>query len=594
MWASPDERSGIGFRICYHHAIGILRFSIQVGACLPDPKDDQIPLDAAAGKPLGSSEGAAQESAAEPSYPKAVGDGGAEANDGPGGGEGGGGQGGGKGGDGTSPETNGLTMKGLSEALTRVGGFAGLFGLLGLLAAAFCLWFAAVDPVEFADKSEPDCRKDPSIIQALKSTGPANVKSKARDEAGELRIVEVWPRMADINGHLCTVVAGAASLSAENELDNQAISLKEAFDDAMVTYTKARNTPNEAEALAALQKARSDRDVAFAAAAAPPPPVDMQVYLDGQKAPFPAVVARRQASPQLIRFQLKAPDDYNADGAEFWRNLFAGVGISWSMDKIGRKDLVLGLSRSAEATTIPDANADDQPVTIAVFGADALLAGLMAMLFFTISFFLFARRTTILRENRLTVGARRAMLDEALKSEQAAGIGGPASPGKAAKDAFDAKYANYSDHDAIGPYSLGVTQMAVWFFLVVAAFLFITMTIGQFRNLLTEDILILLGISGVTGLASFQINAANVREEMVSNGFVTDILSTSANGAPQLQLQRLQAVAWTLILGGIFLWIAFTGFRFTKFDTSLLLLMGIAQSLYIGFKLQDAQAKNSL
>ncbi|WP_287188468.1 hypothetical protein, partial [Mesorhizobium sp.] len=69
----------------------------------------------------------------------------------------------------------------------------------------------------------------------------------------------------------------------------------------------------------------------------------------------------------------------------------------------------------------------------------------------------------------------------------------------------------------------------------------------------------------------------------VSRGFVQDVLSTE--GGPQMQ--RLQSVAWTIILGGIFVWIAVRDYRFPTFDVNLLLLMGIAQSLYIGFKFQE-------
>jgi hypothetical protein len=43
-------------------------------------------------------------------------------------------------------------------------------------------------------------------------------------------------------------------------------------------------------------------------------------------------------------------------------------------------------------------------------------------------------------------------------------------------------------------------------------------------------------------------------------------------------------VAWTLILAAIFVWNAVWNFVFVDFDTNLLLLMGIANAMYLGFK----------
>ncbi|MER8394950.1 hypothetical protein NKH10_24040 [Mesorhizobium sp. M1340] len=135
---------------------------------------------------------------------------------------------------------------------------------------------------------------------------------------------------------------------------------------------------------------------------------------------------------------------------------------------------------------------------------------------------------------------------------------------------------------AVGPYSLGRTQMAFWLFLVVAGYVFIAMSFDLYYGLLTNEILWLLGISGATGLGSVLINAGTA-EGRTSRGFVNDVLSV--DGAPQLQ--RIQAVAWTLILGALFVWTAARDFRLPKFDPTLLLLMGLVSGLYLGFKAQE-------
>ncbi|MBX5173718.1 hypothetical protein HJB84_28390 [Rhizobium sp. NZLR1b] len=135
---------------------------------------------------------------------------------------------------------------------------------------------------------------------------------------------------------------------------------------------------------------------------------------------------------------------------------------------------------------------------------------------------------------------------------------------------------------ATGPYSLGRTQMAFWLFLVIAGYIFIAMSFDLYYGLLSNEILWLLGISGATGLGSVLINAGTA-EGRTSRGFVSDVLSV--DGAPQLQ--RIQAIAWTLILGALFVWTVARNFRLPVFDPTLLLLMGLVSGLYLGFKAQE-------
>lgn len=47
------------------------------------------------------------------------------------------------------------------------------------------------------------------------------------------------------------------------------------------------------------------------------------------------------------------------------------------------------------------------------------------------------------------------------------------------------------------------------------------------------------------------------------------------------------ATTWTLILAGLFVWIAFFKLHLPEFDTNLLLLLGISQGIYVGFKIQE-------
>lgn len=250
------------------------------------------------------------------------------------------------------------------------------------------------------------------------------------------------------------------------------------------------------------------------------------------------------------------------------------------------------------------------------------MPGGLALVLFAVSFILYARRTTLLRDNNWTVKTRMEFLTQekakadkkvtnrkteandanikltqnpqdttAVEAKQAGDVALAEAEKKAdkANKALTAWQTQRTVHKMegddtpVGPYSLGRTQMAVWFFLVIVGFIFIGMSLGQYQNLVTEGTLVLLGISSLTGLAAIQITGDKAADRTHRN-FFRDILG---NDAGELQLQRIQSVAWTLVLGPIFVWTAYYDFRFVSFDTNLLPLMGIAQSFYIGFKFQE-------
>jgi hypothetical protein len=109
-------------------------------------------------------------------------------------------------------------------------------------------------------------------------------------------------------------------------------------------------------------------------------------------------------------------------------------------------------------------------------------------------------------------------------------------------------------------------------------------------------VLVLLGINGATGLAAIVIDkpkpaaplaqgaqAVAAPAARTSLGFIEDLICDS-EGA---KLQRLQMVIWTCVLAVIFVWNVVGNFVFADFDTNLLLLMGIASSTYLGFKMQE-------
>jgi hypothetical protein len=186
---------------------------------------------------------------------------------------------------------------------------------------------------------------------------------------------------------------------------------------------------------------------------------------------------------------------------------------------------------------------------------------------------------------------------------------------------------------ATGPYSLGKSQMAVWGLIVAACFAGVWILTWRMERI-PPQVLILLGISGSTALASLLIgstkksklmdqlqqsqvevislNAQHAREvAAAANGTAPPLpppqlaLAQSQVAAIQAQLSpmstgsfwldicsngdgisfhRLQVVIWTLILATIFVWSVCHEISMPEFSETLLYLMGISNGTYLGFK----------
>ena len=132
------------------------------------------------------------------------------------------------------------------------------------------------------------------------------------------------------------------------------------------------------------------------------------------------------------------------------------------------------------------------------------------------------------------------------------------------------------------PFSLARVQFAWWLFLVIGGYLYVWLVTGQFIGVVTAGVLALMGISGASGLAAQMIDPTPNTE--ASQGFLRDIMSETVSGKRTFVLQRVQMAAWTLILGVIFLWTTLTSFSFPNFDANLLVLAGIVNGVYLGFK----------
>ena len=283
------------------------------------------------------------------------------------------------------------------------------------------------------------------------------------------------------------------------------------------------------------------------------PAVGVNLYLN-EAATKLSAKAEAAPGPQLLIYEFGEHTDASSDEGKFWRSLLAGKTMN------GVMPLSVGVSKSQSSA--PSALAPGN-IDLIVYKTRILAVGGVAMLVLLVAFVVFAANSTVLRDT--------ADFDP---------VTGPT-----------------------GTYSLGRTQMALWLVLSVAAFIFLWLTLGFYLHVITSAVLVLLGINGATGLAAIVIDkpksaapapaapgappAAVAPVAAVpartSLGFIEDLIC-DAEGA---KLQRLQMVIWTCVLAVIFVWNVVGNFVFADFDTNLLLLMGIASSTYLGFKMQE-------
>lgn len=192
--------------------------------------------------------------------------------------------------------------------------------------------------------------------------------------------------------------------------------------------------------------------------------------------------------------------------------------------------------------------------------------------------------------------------------------------------------------DGKSPLSLARAQMAFWFFLVAASYVFLFL-VTRDANTLTPSVLVLIGISAATAVGSAMIgqdpaqdrnfNRPKLSDPTDDHGAIQELkrhalrqqeeLSTApadevSKRQDQLDLtdrqirffgrrafnrglfdllgddgnisfHRFQIAVWTLVLGVVFLMRVYEELAMPDFSTTLLGLMGISSGAYVGYKL---------
>ncbi len=170
-------------------------------------------------------------------------------------------------------------------------------------------------------------------------------------------------------------------------------------------------------------------------------------------------------------------------------------------------------------------------------------------------------------------GDERSIREELPKKEPRSGI---------------AKFFLGSKEEYRNPFSLSISQLAFWTFLIFSAYLIIYGITGDYTNILTGQSLVLLGINSVTAFGTSLIDGHGNEKgrkgsQGISEGFFTDILS-DING---VNFHRFQTFIWTVGIGLFFVWEVIKNLAMPEFDDTLLTLQGISAATYLGLRGQE-------
>ena len=262
------------------------------------------------------------------------------------------------------------------------------------------------------------------------------------------------------------------------------------------------------------------------------------LFINDERAPVAVRTVRGTAAPQTVTFTLAGDGGTSGETSGYWRRLLGQPSAA------GIVPIVLGIAEEGQplpaatirATPVRNGGVSSQ-IGLRVFrpglmwlagtGLVLMLAGIAGL----------ARSTALLRDGR-------------------------------------SRYSRYS---------LARVQMAWWFAATIAGFAYIWLVTGQYQGVIGSATFVLLGIAGATAGAARVVDGPKTRSEPLSRGFFADIA-----GAERIELHRLQIIAWTIVLGGIYVWNVLADFTLTDFDANLLALAGVVNGVYVGLKTQEA------
>jgi hypothetical protein len=148
-------------------------------------------------------------------------------------------------------------------------------------------------------------------------------------------------------------------------------------------------------------------------------------------------------------------------------------------------------------------------------------------------------------------------------------------------------------------FSLSRCQLAWWFFVILAAWIFLWLTTWS-RDTLNQTALIVSGIGSAAALSG--VIAGKVRDSITESSladvqvqvgqrpaffragpgaFLYDLLSDRDT----VGFHRFQLLVWNVILGAVFLWQTWSDLSMPEFNATLLGLLGLSAATFVGMKM---------
>ncbi|QYE33004.1 hypothetical protein KZX46_02370 (plasmid) [Polymorphobacter sp. PAMC 29334] len=264
---------------------------------------------------------------------------------------------------------------------------------------------------------------------------------------------------------------------------------------------------------------------------------EYKLFVEGHPSTLTAHAVAQQA-PQALSFTVKPDEDATSAAATFWRDILA------QPTHEGRVPITIGLAPidaaapAASTATTLGTDGREHPITFLLYEPVVMWLALAGIVFVLIGLCGLSYETALLRD------------------------------GVSNKNA----------------YSLALVQMAFWLMLSTAGYIYVWLVTGEYLNVFPAALFVLIGISGATAGAAAVVDASK-GSVAASRNFWNDIAGNWQGG--QVQLHRLQIIAWTVILGLIFCWNVVANLRLVSFDTNLLLLAGVANGVYLTMKTQE-------
>jgi hypothetical protein len=152
-------------------------------------------------------------------------------------------------------------------------------------------------------------------------------------------------------------------------------------------------------------------------------------------------------------------------------------------------------------------------------------------------------------------------------------------------------------------FSLSRCQLAWWFFIILAAWIFLLVTTAS-RDTLNQTALIVAGIGSATALSGAlagkvkeSVTGASLADRVVDVGqrpgafqrgpgaWLFDVLSDDMT----VGFHRFQLLVWNVILGVVFMFETWSDFTMPEFNTTLLGLLGLSAATFVGMKMTPNQ-----